>query len=105
MGAYIYSYGFTLTSNVPTAMNIVKVETYDNGVLSTTFTNTTLTAAGIPTVINANSSWGMEINFRIGISATNSYMIVYVDHNGQIIPCKYPISLIFLFQRGIFKEQ
>ena len=93
LGSYLYSYGITLTNYIPKVINIEKVEIYENGILNTTFSKDTLISSGISTVINANSQWGISLSWRIGFSAKNSYIIVYINNNGQIIPCEYPISV------------
>lgn len=93
IGAYIYSYSITLTSNVPKNINVDKVELYINGNLRNTFTKDELTANNIPTVITPNSQWGFGVSFNIGVTTTNSYFIVYINNNGHDIPCTYPMTV------------
>jgi len=85
----IVGYGITLTSYIPKDINIEKVEVYNNGKLDITYSKDDLRSNNIPTVINANSDWGIAFKFTEANQPTNFHIIVYINNNGHIIPCQY----------------
>ena len=92
ISGYYRSYGITLSNYSSRDIDIEKIEIYDNGNRSGTYTKEDLSSSNVPTVIGANSQWNISFNFRFGISSTNSYFMLYINSNGHTIPCKYPMN-------------
>lgn len=87
------SHGLNLTMNNSgeKPVNIDKIEIYQRGSLLSTYTPEDLESSDIPTVVHSNESWGMSIQYRLGIWLDNSYVKYYVTANDTNY--EYEISL------------
>lgn len=83
--------GFTMKNNGSKEVNIEKIEIYEKGILRTTYTPQTLSASGIETVVLPEASWGISIQYKIGIWTENSYAKFYLSANNTTY--EYEISL------------
>ncbi|SHP76806.1 Bacterial Ig-like domain (group 3) [Mycobacteroides abscessus subsp. abscessus] len=87
---YVYKSGSSSINNVikslsisalnyeSTEIVIEKVEIYENNMLYSTYTSEALKNSGINTSISPYSSWGMSMNFKIGIWANQSKVVLTV---------------------------
>ena len=60
-------------------VSIDKIEIYERGTLSTTYTSERLIESDIKTVIEPGDLWGISINFRFGMWLDNSYVKYYLS--------------------------
>uniref|UniRef100_UPI001A9A580C Ig-like domain-containing protein n=1 Tax=Clostridium akagii TaxID=91623 RepID=UPI001A9A580C len=64
-------------------VTINKIEVYQNGILVTTYTSSDLTAAGISTTVESKQNWQSGIDYALGITLNNSYVMYYTESNGS----------------------
>lgn len=62
-------------------VKINKIEIYESGMLFNTLTAEQLLNSNIPLDITAGSSWGISLNFKLGMWVNNSYVKYYVEAN------------------------
>lgn len=62
-------------------MSIEKIEIYERGRLSSTYTTQSLIDSGIETVVQPGGRWGVSVTFKLGIWLDNSYVKYYVSAN------------------------
>jgi len=63
------------------AITIDRIEIYERGKLFTTYTSEDLEESDIPTTVNPNGSWGISIQYKIGLWLDGSYVKYYVTVN------------------------
>ncbi|MBT2738109.1 hypothetical protein [Bacillus sp. ISL-7] len=85
MNNLIKSLSFSIYNLEPgESVYIEKVEIYENNSLYSTYNTETLSNAGINTTITPYNNWSMSINFKIGIWANQSKIVVTVrTENGK----------------------
>lgn len=74
---------FQISNYGDVAVNILKIELYENGQLFTTRFASDLQNSGIPTTILPNENWGMSMSFRFGFFLNNSYAKYYLEIHGE----------------------
>lgn len=81
----------SMRNNGTKPINIDKIEIYEQGSLSSTYTPQQLSSSGIETVVYPNENWGMSISYKVGIWLDGSYVKYYVSANDTNY--EYEISL------------
>ena len=65
-------------------VTVEKIEVYEKNSLVTTYNQANLASSGIPTEILPGASWGMSINYKLGIWKENSFVRFYINSNDKI---------------------
>lgn len=81
----------SMRNNGTKPINIDKIEIYEQGNLSSTYTPQQLSSSGIETVVYPNENWGMSISYKVGIWLDGSYVKYYVTANDTTY--EYEVSL------------
>ncbi|MEC1697768.1 copper amine oxidase N-terminal domain-containing protein [Schinkia azotoformans] len=86
--------GITVKNNSNESAEIKKVEVYEKGNLLTTYSASELEQGGLKTTIKPSETWGMSINYKIGIWANDSYVKVHVKHNNTTKELKDDLKIV-----------
>lgn len=71
----------SMNTNGEKPVNIDRIEVYEKGNLYTTYTPESLENSGIPTVVQPGESWGMSVQYKLGLWLDGSYVKYYVTVN------------------------